>query len=118
MATDQKKSRIRHVRKGDLVYVRSGSDRGTTAKVLRVLPGQNLVVVEGVNVRKKNLKPSQRQQQGGVTEKEMAIHVSNVSPVADGKPTRVRIRQEADGSRVRVAVRNGEVLGAPLRKAR
>jgi len=109
---------VRHIRKGDLVYVRSGDDRGTTAKVLRVLKDTQQVIVEGVNVRRKNMRRSQTHPQGGVTDKEMPMHVSNVSPVADGKPTRVRFETKKDGSKVRLAVKGGEQLGPPLKKAR
>jgi len=106
-----------HVRKGDLVFIRSGDDRGSTGKVLRVLVDKGKVVVEGVNVRRKNVKPSQSNPQGGVVDREMPIHISNVAPVADGKPTRVRFQSRDNGSKVRVAVRNGEQLGAELKKA-
>ena len=107
----------RHVVKGDLVYIRSGDDRGRTGKVLQVLPDTSRVVVEGVNVRKKHLKRTNEQQQGGIVEREMSIHISNVSPVADGKPTRVRFETRADGSKVRIAASNGQVL-SELKKAR
>jgi large subunit ribosomal protein L24 len=100
--------------------VTAGSAKGRTGKVLRVINDEKrpTVVVEGVNVHKKHLKPSQLNPQGGVIEKEMPIHISNVSPVADGKPTRVRFETRKDGSKVRVAVRNGQVLGQEIRKAR
>jgi large subunit ribosomal protein L24 len=107
----------RHVVKGDLVYIRSGDARGQTGKVLQVLPDKNAVVVEGVNVHKKHLKRTQQNPQGGVIEKEMPIHISNVSPVVDGKPTRVRFETREDGSKVRVAAKNGQVLST-LRKAK
>lgn len=107
----------RHVVKGDLVYIRSGDARGQTGKVLQVLPDKNAVLVEGVNVHKKHLKRTQQNQQGGVIEKEMPIHISNVSPVVDGKPTRVRFETREDGSKVRVAAKNGQVLST-LRKAK
>jgi large subunit ribosomal protein L24 len=107
----------RHVVKGDLVYIRSGDARGQTGKVLQVLPDKNAVVVEGVNVHKKHLKRTQQNPQGGVIEKEMPIHISNVSPVVDGKPTRVRFETREDGSKVRVAASNGQVLST-LRKAK
>ena len=107
----------RHVVKGDLVYIRSGDDRGKTGKILQVLPDSEKVIVEGMNVRKKHIKRTEQQQQGGIVEKEMPIHISNVSPVADGKPTRVRFEKREDGSKVRIAARNGEVL-SELRKAR
>lgn len=97
-----------HVRKGDLVFIRSGDDRGSTGKVLRVLVDKGKVVVEGVNVRRKNVKPSQSNPQGGVVDREMPIHISNVAPVADGKPTRVRFQFRDNGLKVRVAVCNGE----------
>ncbi|QDU71765.1 50S ribosomal protein L24 [Mucisphaera calidilacus] len=87
-------------------------------KVLQVFPESDQVLVEGVNVRKKHLKPTQANPRGGVISKEMPIHISNVSPVADGKPTRVRFESREDGSKIRVAARTGEQLGAELRKAR
>ena len=109
----------RHIRKGDTVFVRSGSDKGATGKVMKVMVDDNRVIIEGVNVRKKNVKPSQSNPQGGVTEMEMPIHMSNVSPLAnDGKPTRVRFETRADGSKVRLAARTGEQLGPELKKAK
>lgn len=109
----------RHIRKGDTVFVRSGSDKGATGKVMQVIVDDNRVVVEGVNVRKKHLKPSQTNPQGGIIEKEMPIHMSNVNPLAnDGKPTRVKFETRADGSKVRLAVRTGEQLGPELKKAK
>ena len=111
----------RHVRKGDLVIVIAGKARGRTGKVLRVVthadPNRVRVVVEGVNVRKKHVKPTQTRQQGGVIEKEMPIHISNVSPVSDGKATRVRHQTLKDGSKVRIAARSGQPFGQELRKA-
>jgi len=68
-------------------------------------------VVQGINVRTKHLKPTQLNPQGGIITKEMPIHISNVSPVVDGKPTRVRFMAKEDGSKVRVAARNGKELG-------
>jgi len=108
----------RHVRKGDQVMVLTGRDRGRTGKILRVLTDEDRVLVQGVNVRKKHLRRTQQNQQGGIIEKEMPIHISNVAPVVDGKPTRVRFETRKDGSKVRVAVRNGTQLGPELKKAR
>lgn len=121
----------RHIRKGDLVIVTAGRDsktelpdgrkvRNLTArKVLRVLPDEQKVVVEGVNVRTRHLRRSQANPQGGVTQMEMPIHISNVSPVdKNGKATRVRFEKRADGSKVRLAVTTGEQLGPELKKAR
>jgi large subunit ribosomal protein L24 len=100
----------RHIRKGDMVIVTSGNDRGVTGEVLRVIPKIDRVVVQGINVRSKHLKPSQASPQGGIVRREMPIHISNVSPVVDGKPTRVRFETRDDGSKARVAVRGGKDL--------
>jgi len=108
----------RHVRKGDQVIVTSGKDRGRQGKILRVIVDEDRVVVEGVNVRTKHVKRSEANPQGGVLNMEMPIHISNVSPVADGKPTRVRFETRADGSKVRLAARNGEQLGPELKKVK
>lgn len=125
----------RHIRSGDMVIVTSGDgawirNRDASGKVvtktrdlrpkkvLRVDPQGERVVVEGVNVRKKHLKPTQANPRGGVVTKEMPIHISNVSPVADGRPTRVRFEVREDGSKVRLAARTGEQLGPALREAR
>jgi large subunit ribosomal protein L24 len=108
----------RHVRKGDVVLVTSGKDRGKQGSVLRVLPGGGKLVVEGVNVRRKNIKRNQNNPQGGVIDIEMPIDASNVSPAVDGKPTRVRFQTLDDGSKVRIAVRGGGKIGQELKKAR
>lgn len=100
----------RHVVKGDTVIVTAGNDKGKTGEVLRVDPEKNRVLVKGVNVRVKHRKPTQQNPQGGILEKEMPIHISNVSPVVDGKPTRVRFETKPDGSKERVAARNGKTL--------
>ena len=107
----------RHVRRNDQVMVIAGDDKGKQGKVLRVLPKQNKVVVEGINVHKKHQRPTQQNQQGGIVEKELPIHLSNVQPVAEGQPTRVRFETRADGSKIRVAKRTGEQLGPELKKA-
>ncbi len=104
-----------------MVKVIAGRDRRgrhSVGRVLRVLPDKCRVVVEGVNVCKKHVRPNQQNQQGGLVQKEAPIHISNVQPVVDGKPTRVRFERRDDGSKVRIAVRNGEVIGAELKKAR
>jgi large subunit ribosomal protein L24 len=107
----------RHIIKGDSVIVTSGNDRGTIGKVLRVMPDGDRVLVQGVNVRSRHMKPSQQNPQGRIIRKELPVHISNVSPVVDGKPSRVRFETRADGSKVRVAVRGGKDLHT-LRKAK
>ncbi len=108
----------RHVRKGDTVIVTAGSSKGRQGKILRVLTEDNQVVVEGANIRTRHVRPNQSNPQGGVVHKEMPIHISNVSPIADGKPTRVRFVTKDDGSKIRVAASTGEQLGPALKKAR
>lgn len=71
-----------HVKKGDTVVVIAGADKGKRAAVLRAFPKKNLVLVEGVNVKKKHQRPSRTNQRGQIVEKAMPIHVSNVKKAA------------------------------------
>lgn len=100
----------RHIRKGDSVIVTAGDERGKVGEVLRIDTKANRVIVQGVNIHAKHLKPTQANPQGGIIRREMPMHISNVSPVADGKPTRVRFETKGDGTKVRVAVRTGKEL--------
>lgn len=101
----------RHVRKGDQVMVTSGDDKGRTGEILEVITKSDRVLVKGINMRTKHVRPTQLNPQGGIVNKEMPIHISKVSPVVDGKPTRVRFQTKDDGSKVRVAARGGKELG-------
>jgi large subunit ribosomal protein L24 len=101
----------RHVRKGDTVMVTSGAHKGTVGQIARVIPKDDRVVIKGVNLRTKHLKPTRLSPQGGVITREEPIHISNVSPVVDGKPTRVRFQTKSDGSKIRVAAKGGKELG-------
>jgi len=99
------------IRKGDKVVVTTGKDKGKKGEVIRVLPKENRVVVQGVNVVKRHTRPSQVSQ-GGIVEKEAPIAVSNVAHIdpKDDKPTRVGVKVLEDGRKVRFAKRSGEVL--------
>jgi large subunit ribosomal protein L24 len=101
----------RHVRKGDTVVITAGSHRGKVGEIMRVIPDKDQVIIKGINLRTKHLKPTRISPQGGIITKEAPIHISNVSPAVDGKPTRVRFQVRDDGSKVRVAARGGRVLG-------
>jgi large subunit ribosomal protein L24 len=94
----------RHIRTGDTVMVTAGNDKGAVGEILRVLIKKDRVVVKGVNVRSKNIKPSQTNPKGGVIKQEMPIHMSNVSPVVEGKPARLRFETQKDGAKVRIGV--------------
>jgi len=108
----------RHIRKDDEVIVTAGADKGSRGRVVQVLTGEDRVIVEGVNVRRKHVKPTQSNPQGGVVSVSMPIHISNVSPVDENKkPTRVRFQINEAGEKVRVAATTGKVLST-LKKAR
>jgi large subunit ribosomal protein L24 len=98
------------LKKGDPVVVLSGKDKGKEGTVLRVLPKENKVIVEGVNIAKKHQRPVRATMQAGIIDKDMPIHASNVAYVHKGKPTRLGYRVDADGKKVRVARRTGEVI--------
>ncbi|WP_432721962.1 50S ribosomal protein L24 [Jeongeupia wiesaeckerbachi] len=103
------------IRKGDEIVVITGKDKGKRGTVLRVIPTADQVIVEGVNVAKKHVKPNpMRGQQGGIVEKTMPLHVSNVAifNAATGKADRVGFKLLDDGKKVRVFKSSGEVIGA------
>lgn len=90
---------MERIRKGDLVEVISGKERGKRGRVLKILRKIDRVVVERLMIVKRHTKPSQKNAQGGILEKEGSIHMSNVMPVDPGtdKPTRVRRVVGAEG---------------------
>ncbi len=101
-----------HVKRGDLVEVVTGKDKGKRGKIKKVFPDQMRVVVEKVNMVKRHQRPTDKNPQGGIIEKEAPIHVSNVMIVCEncGRPVRTRGKVLADGSKVRVCIRCGEIL--------
>ena len=101
------------IKKGDKVVVITGKDKGKTGEVLRVMPKDSRLVVQGVNMVKRHTKPAMGQP-GGIVEKEGTIHISNVAHIdpKSSKPTRVGYKELEGGRKVRVARRSGEVLDA------
>ena len=99
------------IKTGDNVVVLAGKDKGRTGKVTKVLPTENRVLVQGVNMVQRHTRPSQGDPQGGIKNKEASIHLSNVA-IADGngKPTRVGFKINDDGKKVRVARTTGDVI--------
>jgi large subunit ribosomal protein L24 len=99
------------IKKGDNVVVISGRDKGKQGEVLRVFPAESRLVVQGVHIARRHTRQSMRDQ-GGIVEKELTIHISNVAHIdpSSGKPTRTGYKFLEDGRKVRVARRSGEVL--------
>ena len=96
----------------DTVAVIAGKEKGKRGRVLTVLPGKGRVIVEKVNFIKRHTKPSQKQRQGGIIEKEGPIHLSNVQPYCKkcGKPVRVRTLSGAGGEKSRACARCGDIF--------
>lgn len=101
-----------HIRKNDTVVVLSGKYKGRRGRVLQVYPKKNRILVEGVNIIKRHTRPSQRNQQGGIVEREGAIHLSNVMAWCEAVegPSKIVMKKLEDGSRVRMYKVNGETL--------
>jgi len=100
------------IKKGDLVEVISGKDKGKRGKVLRVIPKENKVIVEGVNVVKRHQRPNPRMREGGIVEREAPIYVSKVMLVCPncGQRTRVGFKILEDGRKVRYCKKCGEII--------
>jgi large subunit ribosomal protein L24 len=99
------------IKKGDSVVVISGRDKGRTGEVLRVFPEERRLIVQGVHMARRHTKPRMGDP-GGIVDKELTIHISNVAHVdpQSGKPTRIGYKVLDDGKKVRVARRSGEVI--------
>jgi len=99
------------IKKGDNVVVISGRDKGRTGQVLRVLPQEARLVVQGVHVARRHTKPRMGDP-GGIVDKELTIHVSNVAHIdpQSSKPTRIGYKILDNGRKVRFARRSGEVI--------
>ncbi len=99
------------IKTGDEVIILAGKDKGQKGKVLKIVKSKDRVLVEGVNVIKKHVKPSAENPQGGIVEKEAPIHISNVALVdpKSGKATRVGYETK-DGKKVRVSKKSKEVI--------
>ena len=99
-----------HVKKGDKVMVIAGSNKGKDGVIKEVFPDKNVAILEGLNMVKKHVKPTQNSQ-GGIVEVESPVHLSNLMVLdpKNGKPTRVK-RSKVDGKSVRVSVKSGEII--------
>ncbi len=99
-----------HIKKGDIVYVNTGEDKGKTGRVLEVLVKEKRAFVEGVNMVSKSTKPNAKSPQGGIVKKEAPIHISNLNIVEKGKPVRVGRKLNAEGKLVRYSKKSGEEI--------
>jgi large subunit ribosomal protein L24 len=98
------------LRKGDPVVVIAGKDKGKEGEISRVMPDAGKIIVNGVNTAKKAQKARKTNQQAGIIDRDMPIDVSNVAYLHKGKPTRIGFKIEANGDKVRVAKRTGDVI--------
>ena len=100
------------IKKGDKVQVLSGKDKGKQAHVVRAIPSEGRVIVEGVHVAKRHAKPTRATMQGGVIDKFMPISVSSVAIVCDacGVPSRIGMRYDEQGRKIRVCRKCGADL--------
>jgi large subunit ribosomal protein L24 len=103
-----------HIKKGDIVYVNVGEDKGKTGRVLKILVDEKRAIVEGINMVTKHTKPNAKSPQGGRGTTEASVHISNLNPVdpKSGKPTRVGHKRDDKSKKkiVRYAKRSGEEL--------
>ncbi|PLW78517.1 50S ribosomal protein L24 [Cohaesibacter celericrescens] len=99
------------LKKGDRVIVLAGKDKGKSGEIVQVIPAEERAIVRGVNMVKRHQRQTQGQE-GGIINKEAAIHLSNlaIADPKDNKPTRVGFTVKEDGTKVRVAKRSGDVI--------
>jgi len=114
-ATPKAKAPVRtklRIRKGDTVQVIAGKDKGKTGEVLRTLPYENRVVVQGINIRTRHVKPTQEGESGRIVSEEASIHASNVMLYSATKKvaSRVEVVVDKDGNRKRRLKKTGELL--------
>ena len=100
------------IKKGDTVQVISGKDKGKTGEVLRTLPYENRVVVQGINLRTRHVKPTQEGETGRIVTEEASLHASNVMLYSTDKKvaSRVEIVVEKDGTKKRRLKKTGEII--------
>jgi len=100
------------IRKGDTVQVINGKDKGKTGEVLRTLPLENRVVVEGINLRTRHVKPTQEGESGSIVTEEASLHASNVMIYSKAKKvaSRVELIVDKDGNKKRRLKKTGELI--------
>jgi large subunit ribosomal protein L24 len=101
-----------HIKKGDMVKVISGEDKGYQGKVLEIIPSKYKAIVEGANMVSKHTKPNAQHTEGGIIKQEAPIHLSNLMLIdpKEGKPTRIGRKLDKNGKLVRFAKKSGEEI--------
>lgn len=101
-----------HIKKGDVVFVNAGEDKGKQGRVLKVLVDKQRAIVEGINMVSKSTKPNAKNPQGGIVKQEAPLHISNLNVIdpKTGKPTRIGRRRNDAGKLVRYAKKSGEEI--------
>ena len=103
---------LARIKKGDEVVVLAGKERGKRGVVRQVNPDKRTALVQDINISKRHMKPTGGARQAGIVDKEQPIHLSNLALVdpKTSKPTRVRVRELANGKKVRIAIASGEQM--------
>jgi len=101
-----------HIKKGDMVFVNAGDDKGKKARVLEVIRKTNRAIVEGVNIISKHTKPNSEYPEGGIIKKEAPIHISNLMVIdpANGEPTRIGRKRNNDNKLVRYSKKSKQEI--------
>jgi large subunit ribosomal protein L24 len=101
-----------HIKKGDMVFVNTGEDKGKQGRVLEILIKKDRAIVEGINMLSKHTKPNAKNQQGGIVKNEGSVHISNLNLIdpASGKPTRIGRKKDANNNTVRYSKKSGEEI--------
>ena len=98
------------IQKGDTIKVMTGADKGKEGRVIKIYPNADKILVEGIKIVKKHVRPNQENPQGGILEKEMPIHISNVALIINGNPSRIGYKTLEDGKKVRYSKKTNEVI--------
>ena len=98
------------IKKDDVVKVISGNYKGQTGRILKLITSKNRAIVEGLNKVKKHIRPDQENPQGGIVEKEMSIHISNIMLMDKNNPTKVGFNISDNGKKVRINRKKGSVI--------
>ena len=98
------------MKKNDTVKVISGTYKGKTGRIIKILTCKTKVIVEGINQVKKHVRPNQENPQGGIIEKELPVHISNLMLVHKGKPVKVGFKVLKDGKKTRINKIDGNTI--------